>query len=169
VRALAAKLQESARKEKPMKSPSSFTSLSRQHEELAHLFDHHQRALLAGDISTAVAGLTTFQSALETHIDFEQRRLLPLYADKEAETPGGTLEIFQAEHQKLRESVHTLLQKTELLYTSHDLPGSILELLTEETMFKGLLHHHAAREQNHLFPRLDERTTPEERAMWLSE
>ena len=152
-----------------MKTPPSFTSLIRRHQELEHLFDQHQRALLASDISAAVAALTTFQRALESHIDFEQRRLLPLYADKAAETAGATLEIFQAEHRKLRESVHMLLQKTELLYTSHDLPGAILELLTEETTFRGLLHHHAAREQSHLFPRLDERTTPEERAMWLSE
>ena len=151
-----------------MKTTASFTSLSKHHEELERLFDGHQRALLASDIGGAVAALTKFQSALEKHVDFEERRLLPLYADKAAETAGGTLEIFQAEHRKLRESVHSFLQKTELLYTSHDLPGAILKLLTEETTFKSLFEHHAIREQRQLFPRLDERTTPEERELWLS-
>jgi len=151
-----------------MKTAASFTSLSKHHEELERLFDQHQRALLASDIGAAVATLTSYQTALEQHVDFEERRLLPLYADKAAETAGGTLEIFQAEHRKLRESLHLLIQKTELLYTSHDISGAILQLLTEETAFKGLFEHHAIREQRQLFPRLDERTTPEERELWLS-
>jgi iron-sulfur cluster repair protein YtfE (RIC family) len=152
-----------------MKKTPSFASLSAQHEELERQFDAHQRALLASDIGEAVAALTKFQSQLEAHIDFEERRLLPLYADKQAESAGGTLEIFQAEHRKLRDGVHTLIQKTELLYTSHDLPGAILQLLTEETTFKGLFQHHTVREQRQLFSRLDERTTEEERKLWLSE
>jgi iron-sulfur cluster repair protein YtfE (RIC family) len=150
-----------------MKTTLSFSSLSAEHEELERSFDSHQRALLSSDIGSAIAALTKFQSQLEQHIDFEERRLLPLYADKCAEIIGGTLEILQAEHRKLREDVHTLIQKAELLYTSHDLPGAILQLLTEETTFKGLFQHHAVREERQLFPRLDERTTPEERQMWL--
>ena len=151
-----------------MKTPASFASLSQEHKELERLFDNHQRALLASDVGSAVAALTKFQSRLEAHIEFEERRLLPLYADKGAETAGGTLELFQAEHRKLRETVHVLIQKTELLYTAHDLPGAILELMTEETSYKGLFHHHVVREERQLFPRLDERTTPEERETWLS-
>lgn len=151
-----------------MKTTPSFTSLVARHKELEHQFDVHQRALLASDIGAAVAALTEFQSQLQAHIDFEERRLLPLYADTQAETAGGTLEIFQAEHRKLREGVHALIQKTELLYTSHDLSGAILQLLSDETSFKGLFQHHAVREQSQLFPRLDERTTEEERKLWLS-
>jgi hemerythrin-like domain-containing protein len=150
-----------------MKTTTSFTSLSRHHDELYILFDSHQRALLAGDLDLALTALDEFTNKLEGHIDFEERRLLPLYADKVAEAPGATLELFQAEHRKLRESVRTLVRETKLLRSSSDLPGAILRLLDDEVAFKGLLHHHAAREQRQLFPRLDERTTEEERKMWL--
>ena len=46
--------------------------------------------------------------------------------------------------------------------------ASVLALLDEEAMFKGLFHHHAFREQNLLFRRLDELSTEEERKTWLS-
>lgn len=151
-----------------MKTAASFASLSKYHDELDRLFDGHQRALLASDLGLALARLTKFGGELDSHIDFEERRLLPLYADLGAETAGGTLEIFQAEHEKLRDSVRQLIQKTELLYPSSDLPGAILQLLTDEAAFKGLFHHHAVREQKQLFARLDERTTEEERETWLA-
>jgi hemerythrin-like domain-containing protein len=145
----------------------SFCSLSSEHVELDQLFNTHQRALVARDLDLALATLTAFKVRLENHVDFEERRLLPLYADKNAETPGGTLEIFQAEHRKIREEVSKLLARTESLQVSDDVLGSILGLLDEESVFKGLFHHHALREENLLFPRLDERTTEEERKTWL--
>jgi len=152
-----------------MKPATSFASLSKHHKELEGLFDTHQRALLTSDIDLALAALSKFRGDLEHHIDFEERRLLPAYADHGGETAGGTLELFQAEHRKLRDSIASLTQRTEQLFTSADLPGSILALLSDEAAFKGLFHHHMAREQKFLFPRLDERTTEKERDTWLSE
>lgn len=151
-----------------MKATTSFSSLTKDHIDLNRLFNSHQRALFARDVDMALALLTTFGTRLNHHIDFEEQRLLPLYADQGAETTGGTLQIFQAEHRKLRDGLAKLTRLTEELYASADLTGSILALLAEETAFNGLFHHHVSREQNVLFPRLDERTTEDERKMWLS-
>jgi iron-sulfur cluster repair protein YtfE (RIC family) len=144
-------------------SRHSFSLLEREHAELEHLLDSHQRALLNKNIGTAVAALNTFGDELEQHIEYEEETLLPYYAEHGGETEGGTLTIFQAEHQKLREESVRLAAKTHALYSSKDVMGSILELLDEEAMFKGLFRHHALREKNLLFPRLDERTTEEQR------
>lgn len=152
-----------------MKTAPSFGALTRYHEDLDRLFESHQRALLASDIDLSLSILATFATGLERHLDFEERRLLPVYADKGGETAGATLEIFQAEHHKLRDTVKNLIGQTESLHSSTDLPGAILALLNDETTFKGLLHHHMTREQKHLFPRLDELTTEEERETWLTE
>jgi iron-sulfur cluster repair protein YtfE (RIC family) len=141
----------------------SFSSLEGEHAELEHLFDSHQRALLDKNIGTAAAVLNTFGDELEQHIEFEEEALLPIYAEEGGETEGGTLKIFQAEHQKLRAEAARLAAKTHALYASKDVMGSILALLDEESMFKGLFRHHALREKNLLFPRLDERTTEEQR------
>jgi iron-sulfur cluster repair protein YtfE (RIC family) len=150
-----------------MKEAETFSSLGKQHVHLDHLFRKHQRALLERDLNAATSALAKFEAELRQHIEYEEHRLLPLYADKGGEVSGGTLEIFQAEHRRLREGVADLTQQSKLLEASADLVGSILEVLDEEYIFKGLFHHHVLREQNILFPRLDELSTPEERKIWL--
>src|ERR1043165_6660780 len=104
-----------------VKTAASFSSLTREHDELDRLLDAHQRALIYRNVDAAVAGINAFRSALHRHIEFENERLLPIYGDKGAETPGGTLEIFLAEHRKLRADASRLTRTTESLYTSRDL------------------------------------------------
>jgi iron-sulfur cluster repair protein YtfE (RIC family) len=145
----------------------SFSSLQGEHVELEHLFDSHQRALLKRNVDTALAVLSTFADELDQHIEYEEHTLLPVYAEERGETEGGTLKIFQAEHRKLRQDTARLTRRTEALYSATDVMGSILGLLDEEAMFKGLFRHHALREKNLLFPRLDDRTTEEQRRRML--
>src|SRR5215471_1069051 len=110
----------------------TFSSLLSEHDELETIFDKHQRALLARDVDAALAAITHFESQLSQHIEFEDEIVLPLYAAKKAETEGATLPIFHAEHRKLREFAGQLRHKTESLYNSCDLMGSILKLLDDE-------------------------------------
>jgi regulator of cell morphogenesis and NO signaling len=145
----------------------SLSSLVSEHDELEELFDKHQRALLMRDIGAAFATITTFENTLKRHIRYEDDVLLPLYAAKKAETEGATLPIFHAEHRKLRETAANLAHTTGALYDSSDLLGSILKLLDEEALFKGLFSHHTLREKNLLFPRLDAYTTELEREKLL--
>ena len=147
----------------------TFSSLEEEHEDLERLFEIHQRALLAHDISAAIATITTFENRLKWHIGFEEEVLLPLYKAKAGEVEGGTLPIFQAEHRKLGESVATLSHHTAGLHDAPDTLAAILSLLDEEALFKGLLNHHALREKNLLFPRLDAVTSEPEREKALEE
>ncbi len=145
----------------------SLTFVLKDHKELENVFNSHQRALLARDIDAALGLLTRFQDALDRHIRYEEDVLLPLYVERQAETEGGTLKLFQAEHAKLREFTDKLTELTARLYGSPDLAGEILAIFDRETMFKGLFSHHAMREETILFPRLDECTTAVERARLL--
>src|SRR2546426_10219874 len=137
----------------------TFSSLLWEHAELERLFENHQRALISKDIGAALATITTFENQLKRHIGFEEEVVLPLYKSKGAEVEGGNLPIFQAEHRKLRETVANLARHTGALYEAPDMLGSIVHLMDEEALFKGLFNHHALREQNLLFPRLDALTT----------
>ena len=150
-------------------SEYTFLSLESEHADLERLFDSHQRALLARDVSAAVATINTFENRLKWHIGFEEEVLLPLYKAKAGEVEGGTLPIFQAEHRKLHESAATLTRHTAGLHDAPDMLGAILNLLDEEALFKGLLNHHALREQKLLFPRLDAVTSETEREKALEE
>src|SRR5262249_30911917 len=128
----------------------------------------HQRTLLMRDIDAALATISAFESLLKEHIAYEDEVLLPLFAAKEAQTEGATLPLFHAEHRKLRDMAANLSAKTEALYDCSDLLESILTLLDEESLFKGLFAHHALREKNLFFPRLDACTTEWERQRALS-
>jgi hemerythrin-like domain-containing protein len=151
------------------RSEHTFASLESEHKDLERLFESHQRALIARDLDAAVAMINTFENRLNWHIRYEDRVLLPLYKAKAGEVEGGTLPIFQAEHRKLRETVVGLTRRTEALYVAPDIVGSILNLLDEEALFKGLFNHHALREHNLLFPRLDAATSEIERQKVLEE
>lgn len=148
---------------------NSLAAILKDHRELENVFNSHQRALLARDIDSALGLLTKFQASLKQHILYEEEVLLPLYVQREAETEGGTLKIFQAEHRKLQDAADKLTQLTADLYGAPDLMGEILAIIDRETMFKGLFDHHAVREQNILFPRLDACTTATERAKLLEQ
>ena len=140
-----------------------FSNLLCEHDELEELFDKHQRALIVKDLGTAVATISKFENELKRHIAYEDEVLLPLYAAKRAETEGATLPIFHAEHRKLRETAANLAKSTAALSDSSDILGAILKLLDDESLFKGLFSHHALREENLFFPRLDACTTEFER------
>jgi iron-sulfur cluster repair protein YtfE (RIC family) len=104
-----------------------------------------------------------FQDSLSRHIDFEETFLLPKYAQEGGETAGGTLAIFQAEHQKLKTVTEKLTHETTGLYGSSDVDAQIIAIFDQEALFKGLFEHHALREKNILIPRLEALTTPAER------
>ena len=140
-----------------------FSILLSEHDELEELFDKHQRALIVKDLGAAVATISKFENELKRHIAYEDEVLLPLFAAKRAETEGATLPIFHAEHRKLRETAANLSKSTAALSDSSDILGSILKLLDDESLFKGLFSHHALREENLFFPRLDACTTEFER------
>jgi hemerythrin-like domain-containing protein len=147
----------------------TFSALLSEHAELEQIFDRHQRALISKDIGAAAANIMMFESHLMQHITFEEDVILPLYKSKNAEVEGGNLPIFQAEHRKLREFAARLTRHTTALYSTTDILGSILKILEEEALFKGLFDHHALREQNLLFPRLDAMTTELERERVLEQ
>jgi iron-sulfur cluster repair protein YtfE (RIC family) len=150
------------------KIPHSFSCLIGEHAELERLFDSHQRALLEGNVGTALAVVKAFGDELYEHIQYEEKTLLPVFAEEGGETEGATLEIFLSEHRKLREQADKLIAKTQALFASTDLMRSTIALMDDEALFKGLFHHHALREKNLLFPRLDERTTEEQRERLLA-
>jgi len=144
-------------------SVAELAALLQEHESLNKLFECHQRALLAKDVNNAVLILSKFQADMLRHICFEETCVLPKFVQAGGETAGGTLAIFQAEHQKLKEMIESLRRATLHLFNASDLDAQVITIFDQETFFKGLFRHHADREQNILIPRLQARTTTGER------
>ncbi len=106
---------------------------------------------ISKDVPAAFAAIVTFENNLNRHIAFEEEVPLLLHRAKEGEVEGGTLPIFQAEHQKPRDSAARLAHHTDALYTTSDVLGAILRLLDEEALFKGLVAHHTLRSKTFCF------------------
>lgn len=141
----------------------SFSDLLDLHQQLDELFFEHQRALIRGDLDTALGRLVAYESELLEHIRDEEELLIPIYAAG-AEAPlGGSVEIFLNEHRKIRE--YLVLFKAEFvkLATAEDLERAVIFLLDSQVIYKRLLVHHDARERKFLYPLLDEITTEQEK------
>ena len=87
----------------------------------------------------------------------EEESLLPIYGARISEVPGGAVELFIAEHKKIRGFLAEFRQSLGELRTQKGLAlkHRTIELLDREGMYHGLLQHHHARERNALYPWLD--------------
>lgn len=138
----------------------SFTQLLAVHETLDQLFDRHMEALLLLELSRASYLLHRYETELVAHIEAEERVILPVYGARTGAIPGGSVEIFKAEHQKIRSM---LAGFTESIKTLEAQPRDVLGLLDKEFTFKHLMDHHDRREANLLYLSMDRITSEEER------
>jgi hypothetical protein len=141
----------------------SFSDLLTLHQQLDELFFEHQRALIRGDLDTALGRLEAYESELLDHIWDEEEVLIPIYAASAEAPVGGSPEIFLNEHRKIRE--YLVLFKAEFvkLSAAEDLERAVIFLLDSQVIYKRLLVHHDARERKFLYPLLDEITTAQEK------
>ncbi len=146
----------------------SFTSLRTLHERLDQLFLLHQESLLDQDPEEALERLDRYELALRDHLQLEEEYLLPIYR-RAGRIPGGPEEFYLGEHAKL---LALLLRCRELLLELLNAPGDrrrgLIGLFDQEAVLKSLTLHHHQREENILFPTLDEVTEVAERCRLIS-
>jgi hemerythrin-like domain-containing protein len=99
----------------------------------------------------------------------EEELLIPVYAERAGAIPGGAPALFFAEHAKMLQLLEQFRQQLGLLMERPPhLKRQALQLLDREYMFKHLVEHHDLREQNILYPTLDQVTTEAERRELLA-
>jgi hemerythrin-like domain-containing protein len=147
--------------------PPGFLSLMEIHNALGELFLLHQEALLEGDVLLATNRLREFEAALLSHIKSEEVWLLPVYA-RAGRIAGGSEELFTGEHKKMRQFISRFYERLEEMKYAADLKRPVLRLLDDEAMFKLLVEHHDAREENILYPTLDRVTSEQEKQELLA-
>jgi hemerythrin-like domain-containing protein len=141
----------------------SFSDLLELHRQLDQLFLEHQRALLRLDLDRAERLLTDYQTELLAHIRDEETLMLPLYRERVKPPVGGAADIFNGEHEKLRQFLVLFQQEIGKIRTMDDREFGVLFLIDSQHLFKRLLVHHDTREKKMLYPLLDEVTTETER------
>jgi len=153
-----------------MSNDPSFLQLTKVHQWLDELFLAHRTALLSLDLSQAKLLFDRYETNLLLHMKDEEESLIPIYGARISDVAGGAVELFIAEHKKIRRFLAEFRQALRELGSKRGLAlkHKAIELLDREGMFKGLLQHHYAREQNALYPWLDLITSVEERAKLLA-
>ncbi len=147
---------------------ASFTEVVRIHRWLEELLARHQEALLLLDGPRAQHLFTAYRAALDLHIFHEDELLLPVFR-RIGEIKRWPAELFSGEHRKLEAFLERISQALKALGApSTDKARAIIALLDLEGGLKRLQEHHDEREQQCLFPILDQVTTPDERQELLT-
>jgi hemerythrin-like domain-containing protein len=133
------------------------------HEGLAELFHRHQVALLDRDVAAARHWLTRFRDALLAHMQDEEERILPVYAERGGRDTNSPPEQFEVEHRKLRELTTRLESRVAELADPPD-DRALLDLFDLESSFRSLMTHHDLRERRVLYPSLSSWTSAAEQA-----
>jgi hemerythrin-like domain-containing protein len=152
-----------------MERELSFLTLLALHRELDEIFFRHQEALLLCEIDRAMHELNTHERKLLGHMQDEEELLLPIYTARTDKIPGGSLELFTAEHKKMKKFLAEFFATLSEMRAGapSDLRRSIIALLDRQFMYKHLSEHHDLRERNVLYPWLDRVTSNEERRALL--
>ena len=154
-----------------MSNDVSFLELLEVHQWLDQLFLAHQTSLLSLEIDAARECLNRYRMELAQHINDEEQRLIPLYEARTNHVPGGAVELFTGEHEKLKNFLDEFDETLQRLRPRNDsaLKHQIIQLFDRQAIFKGLTEHHHAREQNILFPWLDRVTSTAEKISLLAQ
>lgn len=144
---------------------TSFNELAACHEVLTDLFVRHQEAVLALDLPRARVLLERFREAFVRHVEAEETIILPVYGGRVGPVPGGSVEIFEAEHRKMRQMLDSLTVDIERLAP---VARDVLAFLDREFTFRHLVEHHDKREENLLYRWMDRITTSDERAVLIA-
>jgi hemerythrin-like domain-containing protein len=139
------------------------------HDRLRERFALHQEALLDLDLPMALRFLEDHAALLRLHIREEETVLIPVYARRAGDLPGGSVNQFLSEHRHLERTLEELRNDVALLRLDQDdLRRRVIAILDRESMYKHLLDHHDRRERNILYPALDRITSGEERNRLLA-
>ena len=130
--------------------------LSRDHRELAALYQRYLLLIADRDVRKAEELLEAFAARLTEHVSAEDGYWIPVFDHFYAKTKGFGGELLLFEHRllekllgALRDLVHTVAARGEPLSAQ-----DVLTLIEESFRFRGVFSHHHAREDNIVIPAL---------------
>lgn len=127
--------------------------MSKDHDRLDGLFQEF-RNLKDRDFSKAENLFTEFKSGLERHIAWEEEILFPIFETKTGMYDSGPTAVMRSEHRQIKEYLGQIRQKIVNQDTkTEELENGLVEVLTA----------HNLKEENILYPWIDNSVTEKER------
>lgn len=123
------------------------------HDRLDELF-HQFQTLKSADRPNALRHYQEFNAGLEQHIVWEEELLFPSFESKTGMVTGPT-EVMRWEHRQIRDFLNAIAEK---------LARDDFDTSDEESGLLAVLGPHNHKEENILYPMIDQVTGAEERA-----
>ena len=123
------------------------------HSRLDQLFDQFQ-ALKACDYALAKQYFKEFKFGLQRHIVWEEEILFPLFEARTGLKESGPAVVMRLEHQQIKEALKLIHKKVQQEDPQSD---------GEEAVLLSALTKHNAKEENMLYPMIDQLLSEEER------
>lgn len=123
------------------------------HDRLDSILEACEKEMISGG-SHALDYFLTFRNGLKKHIEWEEHILFPLFENKSNFFNMGPTQVMRFEHQKI---INIMTQMEMILANKKSDPDLFLDLKT-------ILHTHNTKEENILYPSIDEKITQSETA-----
>ena len=124
------------------------------HREIDEMLLLHQEAVIVQDIPLAEEALRLFSKLLHTHIEVEDKLLMPHHEKIESEVRWRT-QVYRDEHTKLFDLLGKIREMLRKAPDSVDMRRWVIEFIDYERTFKNVMEHHEEREEKGLLPELD--------------
>jgi len=141
-----------------MNHPSISDHYGEDHDRLDELF-HRFQTLKSSDRESAVRAFQEFKTGLEQHIVWEEEILFPAFEHKTGMTDGPT-QVMRWEHQQIRAFLEAIAGK---------LAAGANTIADDEAGLLAVLESHNHKEENILYPMIDQVTDGAERAKMFAE
>jgi hemerythrin-like domain-containing protein len=123
------------------------------HDQLDRYFQDFQ-GLKKKNYAQAKENFKKFKFGLQRHIAWEEEILFPLFEDKTGMKNGGPTEVMRQEHRQIEQALEALHKKVQRQDPQSDL---------EEELVWNLLKQHNMKEENILYPAIDQSISEKER------
>ncbi len=123
------------------------------HNRLDELFTNFQK-YKKQDFAKAKEYFKEFKFGLQRHIVWEEEILFPIFEEKSGISQGGPTFVMRIEHKQIGEYLELIHKKVQIQDTNSD---------KEEEILLATLSKHNVKEENILYPAIDNMVTDEER------
>ena len=148
---------------------NSLLDLLEVHSSLREKFALHRDLVVGLAFGKALGALEAFERDLRSHMELEERHVMPLYEERVGHVLGGDPQFFYLEHKNiLRNPERAKESLRKLAADARAGCRQAHEFIQEENILYHVMEHHDLREKNILYPCLDQKLSPEERSSLLT-
>lgn len=128
----------------------------KEHVVLEQFLEEHFRFVVRRNWEKAEESWTSFSERLQEHAKEEETRLQPFFVKTPAPLAIG-LEVLRGEHEKLGVLLFEIQGHLKNAAESEDPEKAVWNVLFREGFFREVWRHHRLREEERLFPWLEEK------------